>query len=121
MNYPDREFRWWIYLPSHSTFLLRSGRETSGTTRIDVAFNDVSALELPVIMSGLTIEKPEPVKVRELLARGCVNAHTLDNLMTVRGSGYEGYIVAAIIGTDESAKRFQEDDVWGICSWAWGV
>ncbi|MEV7907767.1 hypothetical protein [Streptomyces anulatus] len=87
---------------------------------MDIAFNDVSALELPMTVHGLVIERPSREKALDLLARGMVNEHTFDKLLTVRGSGYAGYIVGTVIGTDESTKRFQEDDAWGICSWAWG-
>ncbi|MFI6395415.1 hypothetical protein ACIBHY_28305 [Nonomuraea sp. NPDC050547] len=44
MDYPDRRFRLWVYVPTHSKLLLRSGRETSGTTTIDIAFAGVASL-----------------------------------------------------------------------------
>jgi hypothetical protein len=113
IDYPDRRFRLWIYLPSHSKLLLRSGRETSSTTTIDIAFGDVSAVSLPVSMDGLTIESPDSKSIRNVAAQLGPRLD-LDNLLIVRGRDYRGYVVASMVETDEHDRRLRERDKWGI-------
>ncbi|MFI6497914.1 hypothetical protein [Nonomuraea typhae] len=113
VDYPDRKFRLWIYTPSHSKLLLRSGLETSGTTTIDIAFGDVSAVSLPVSMNGLTIEAPDAQSARAVADQ--LGSHLdPDRLLVVRGQGYRGYVVASIVEMDEHHRRLRERDKWGI-------
>ncbi|MEU4540299.1 hypothetical protein AB0G15_36215 [Streptosporangium sp. NPDC023825] len=116
LSYPDRRFRLWAYVPTHSNLLIRSGKETSGTTRIDIAFNGVSVVNLPVLMEGLTIERPDPRSARTMDVAGGLDGFSARRLLIVRGVGYEGHIVALKFETDESDKRFPERDKWGIAS-----
>ncbi|MGW4407559.1 hypothetical protein ACWEJ6_26290 [Nonomuraea sp. NPDC004702] len=111
--FPERTFRMWIYVPTHSKLLLRSGVDTSGTTTIDIAFGDVSAVSLPVSMEGLTIERPDAQAVNAVTAQ-LGPRHDLDNLLIVRGRDYRGYVVAGIVETDEHERRLRERDRWGI-------
>ncbi|MEV4800215.1 hypothetical protein AB0K18_09365 [Nonomuraea sp. NPDC049421] len=113
--YREREFRLWSYVPSHSRLLLRSGRETSGTTRIDIAFGDVSAVSLPVLMDGLTVEQPDAQATHDVAARLGPRAQ-LDDLLILRGHGYHGYVLASLVEVDESDRPLWEPDKWGICS-----
>ncbi|WP_440082053.1 hypothetical protein [Streptosporangium sp. LJ11] len=113
IDYPERIFRLWIYVPTHSKLLLRSGLETSGTSRIDIAFGGVLAVSLPVSMEGLTIGKPDSKSIRSVAAQ-LGSRLNLDDLLIVRGRDYGGYIVASIIEIDESDRRMREQDKWGI-------
>lgn len=113
IDYPERRFRLWVYVPSHSKLLLRSGLETSGTSRIDIAFGGVLAVSLPVSMDGFTIEKPDAQSIRSV-ATQLGPRLDLDDLLIVRGRDYSGYIVASIIEIDESDRRMREQDKWGI-------
>jgi hypothetical protein len=113
IDYPARIFRLWIYVPTHSNLLLRSGLETSGTTTIDIAFRGVSAVSLPVSMDGLTIGKPDQQSIRAVAAQ-LGSSLNLDNLLIVRGQQYWGYVVARRVETDEHDRRFRERDKWGI-------
>lgn len=114
-GYPKRRFRMWAYVPSHSRLLIRSGRETSGTTRIDIAFGDVSAVSLPVTMDGLIIDSPSRRQLRDLAP--LIGFEPIrEHVMIVAGKSYRGYVVASFLGVDESNRAFHEPDKWGILS-----
>lgn len=113
-EYPERKFRLWVYAPSFSRLLLRSGKETSGTTTIDIAFGDVDWINLPIIMTGLIIERPTATKMRQILTSEAARELNPNKIMTVYGSNYEGYISAGLMESDENDLWFRERDKWGI-------
>jgi hypothetical protein len=55
----DRRFQLWSYRVSHSQLLLRSVKDAEHTSRIDVLFKGVDALDLPTRLDGLVIENCE--------------------------------------------------------------
>jgi hypothetical protein len=52
-----RHFQVWRYTVSHAQLLLRSTRDDSHTTRIDVLFKGVDRVDLPTSFNGLSIEQ----------------------------------------------------------------
>ncbi|MGW6495627.1 hypothetical protein [Nonomuraea angiospora] len=56
LSFPDRRFRLWTYVPSHSELVLRTELEPPAP-HIELLFKAVRHLDLPVTMSGgLVIE-----------------------------------------------------------------
>lgn len=50
-----REFRLWLYTVGHKTLLLRSVKNASASTRIDLVFKPVERLSLPTTLDGIDL------------------------------------------------------------------
>jgi hypothetical protein len=113
-NYPDREFRLWMYVPTHSKLLLRSGLETSGISRIDILFTSVSWVSLPLVLDGMKVETWDPAWPTGELERWMGPSFDTTGLMMFQGKNYKGFVRAEIIQADESNLLFRDLDIWGV-------
>lgn len=64
-----REFRIWSFTVGHKELLLRSTKENSLTTRVDVLFVNVAAINLPTTLPEIDVVEADE---RERVARGIV-------------------------------------------------
>lgn len=60
LSYESRRFQVWSYSVSHSQLLIRSVKEGSHDTVVDVLFKGVSFLQLHTWLDGLVIVEVEP-------------------------------------------------------------
>ncbi|MBE1468226.1 hypothetical protein [Kibdelosporangium phytohabitans] len=97
--------------------LLRAGKESSGTVRVDVAFINVEWMNIPVYMDGLIVEQSSLGEVNGLIDQEGGVLSGSQNIFMLRGMGYRGYLAAGSVEVDESDKGYNEVDSWGICSW----
>jgi len=51
-----REFQVWLYATGHSQLLIRSNKDSSNTTRINLLFKDVSHISIPILLNGISVE-----------------------------------------------------------------
>ncbi|GLX96738.1 hypothetical protein [Herbidospora sp. NBRC 101105] len=115
--YPDRQFRLWAYVPTHSKLLLRSGDETPDGIRIDIAFLSVRWIELPLIMQGLLISRL-PSRTEGVASGAPPELNKAEQWFLVKGDNYRGSLVAQSFEIDERrGARFRDIDKWGICEW----
>ncbi|MFC0112295.1 hypothetical protein [Kibdelosporangium aridum] len=117
IDLPGREFRVWTYAPGHSTLLLRSGKESSGTTRIDVVFMNVGWLNIPIYMNGLVVERPSSVEVSRIVERDKAISGRVKEILIVRGADYRGHLIAGAVEVDESDRAYNEIDKWEVGYW----
>jgi hypothetical protein len=100
----NRVFSVFGYAMSHGVLLLRSGKSNeTPTTRVDIMFQDVRALEIRMWFKGIRIEEVDPSyldgqksKPEEMIEPGNI-------VYALTSSRWQGFIVAGIV-------RFHEDD-----------
>jgi hypothetical protein len=100
----NRTFSVFGYAMSHGVLLLRSGKSNeTPTTRVDIMFQDVRALEIRAWFKGIRIEEVDATylegqnsKPEEMIEHGNV-------VYALTSSGWRGFIVGGIV-------RFHEDD-----------
>jgi hypothetical protein len=104
----DRRFFLVSYEASHGLLLFRSPKHRHGaTTRIDVLFQDVRALELRVWTEGLSIAEVDPSNIADAPSRPGVLIESGNRVYALGGDGWTGFIVGGIMRTAED-----EGEAW---------
>jgi hypothetical protein len=93
----------WDFVVSHSQLLLRATKDQAHPTRLDVAFGGVAAVNLPVFMSGVTIDEADPSLRDEILRATHVDVPEERRVFLVEGPDFKGWVIAGILS-------FVEDD-----------
>jgi hypothetical protein len=98
-----RRFSIFGYSMSHGLLLLRSGKSNeSPTSRVDILFQDVRAMEIRAWFQGITIEEVDdpqflegqPSKPAEMIEPG-------NKIYSLVSDGWRGFIVGGIVGLKE--------------------
>ena len=106
----ERNFSLHLYFVSHGLLLLRSGKDEGNPTRIDILFQDVRWMALPVWFDGLRIEHgnladlplPLTAKIRE-------EAHFM-SVFKVVSQGVTHYVLASdCISVAEDRGNYAEN------------
>ena len=84
----NRKFDLWYYTVSHRMMLLRSAG-SGAQPNLDLIFTDVSYLEMPSELKGLTVAEPTPEEMEYLRERAAEKPETV----TVLVSGEKRYFV----------------------------
>jgi hypothetical protein len=110
-----RRYQLWQYSVSHGQLLLRSPKDATHGTRVDVLFSGVRSLNLPTLIDGLSIEESkEPAAVRDVGnlgawstggERASLNGYKLYRL---KGPDCDGHIVAASVTHLEDEGEYHE-------------
>jgi hypothetical protein len=104
----DRHFFLVSYQASHGLLLFRSPKERGGmTTRLDVLFNDVRAIELRVWTESLFIEEVEAGSIADALSRPIALVEPGNRVYALGGDDWKGFVVGGIVMTAEDDK-----DMW---------
>ena len=102
----NRMFQVWRYTVSHHQLLLRSNKENSFPTRLEVLFKNVAFMAVPPVMRGVTIT--------ECGAAGdelpsFLNAFQISKpWYRIETEGAAGYIAAGAIVTNEDDRGYEE-------------
>lgn len=115
MNFPrrfDREFQVWAYTVGHGQLLLRSNRTAERSTRIDILFKDVGALNMPTILRDLTIAEAtaEEFGLNRRIAES-------RRVFRVSSLDYLGFVVAGAVAMQEDDREY--NDPSALCSGRW--
>ena len=97
---PDRAFRMHAFFQGHSQLLLRAERHAGYSvpqypTRIDILFKAVEFVKLPTTMRGFSLSTATPGDGSVAEAWLPRSFGPGSEVFVVRGSDYEGYVVAA--------------------------
>ena len=105
----NRDFQIWKYTVGHSQLLLRSTKTPACPSRVDVFFKNVGALNLPSNFSGLSIVEcsiTEAAKVNTFDPLSIAQGQR--KLFFVRGSAFEGYVIAGVVVWHEDDREYHE-------------
>lgn len=95
-----RRFELWRYTVSHGQLLLRSNKSNEHSTRVEILFKGVHAMNLCSLMRGISIG-PCPAGSAEYALIGAVNLRDA-NLYRVATDDFSGYVAAlAMFATED--------------------
>lgn len=102
----DRFFAVHRYEQPHGLLLFRSLKGRHGaSTRIDVLFQDVRALEIRFWTSGLQIDELDVAQVVRAASNPIALMEPGNRVFGLSGDGWSGFILGGVVSTSES-----EDD-----------
>jgi hypothetical protein len=102
----ERDFQVWLYTVSHAQLLLRSTRSSEHGTRVDILFKDVQAVQLPTTLRGLkmvVMSRPDAIETSKRMG---VNLRGNHSVFLLRGSNYEGFVIAGGAFTHEDEGEY---------------
>lgn len=102
----DRIFEVWRYTVSHRQLLLRSNKENSSPTRLEILFKDVVFMAIPSVMKGVTIT--ECGAVDDELPAGMAAFRVSKPWYRIETDGAVGYIAAGAVVTNEDNFGYEE-------------
>ena len=97
----SRTFQLWKYLVGHRQLLLRSNRSEAVSTRLDVLFKNVTVINLPTHLDGLSVALAPEHEAESVRGERGVEARDGQQVYSVRGQNYRGYVIAGSIFTHE--------------------
>ena len=100
----DRPFQIWSYVVSHRQLLLRSNKDGSQTSRVDVLFKNVREIKLPTDLDRLEVREATV----EDLARLGIGTDPSAKVFVVLGGAHEGYVIAGVVAAAEDDKDYYE-------------
>ncbi len=110
---PDRHFQVWAYSVSMRRLLLRSTKSVSSdrenfTTRIDVYFQNVKAMNLPTSMDGLVITHAERGAAVRISDETRLLPDDSTKFFDIECSRRKGFVVASLAVETEDEGEYNE-------------
>jgi hypothetical protein len=110
---PDRVFQLWAYTVGMGRLLLRSTKSEQFDTRIDVLFQNVQALQLPSMLSGLVIATADSAEAERITRATGLLPDDDRTFFTLTGSNFAGYVVAGVVvSCEDTGDYFEPSEVW---------
>jgi hypothetical protein len=104
----SRRFQMWTYTVGHKTLLLRSPKATGLSTRVDILFKNVAAIQLPTTMEGLAISEATAEEAAEFNLQRTSTRLRTRKAFIVRGSNFAGYVIAGAVAWHEDECEYYE-------------
>lgn len=107
MNF-NRPFVLFSYTASHGLLLLRSGKSSMHSTRIDVLFQDVVAMECRSSLNSLIVEEMGPEFLKDVRSRAADVMEPGHKVYSLSSGNWVGFIVGGIVSQHEDQREFFE-------------
>lgn len=101
----DRTFQIWEYKVSHSQLLLRSVKDSSKDTRIDILFKNVGIIFIPTLLAQIKIRETNPLAVSLVGDEDFLQGR---RIFQIESAGYSGYVAAGIMVHLEDQGDYDE-------------
>ncbi len=112
VEYRDRRFQLWAYSVSMSRLLLRSTKGEDAATRIDVLFQNVTAVSLPALLVGVVVRSADDEEQKWIADSSGVEVVS-GRAFVVEGDGYRGYVVAGVVvEASDEGEYFEPSSLW---------
>jgi hypothetical protein len=113
LGWPNRDFKLWGYTVGMGRLLLRSVKdagqgEGAASTRIDVLFQGVAAIQLPTSLPSLRVARADMVESALITKQTSLQQTEHQLFFAVSGREFVGYVVAAAIASDEDEGEYYE-------------
>jgi hypothetical protein len=89
-----RPFQLWLHVVSHRNLLLRSVKSPAESTRVDILFHNVRAIQIPTLMDSLRIGIESTESLEQACANFGVHATADCRLYSLRSDNFSGFIIA---------------------------
>jgi hypothetical protein len=107
-----RPFQQWRWNVGHSELLLRSNKDASNSTRIEILFKPVDALKIRALMNGLRIVEVDDSEAEAIRLDAALDEKSMpaisrqSRIYAVESGVFRGYIVAAVIFVHEDDLEY---------------
>ncbi|MEQ1954372.1 hypothetical protein [Mesorhizobium sp. CN2-181] len=108
-----RRFECWAYTVSHQKLLLRSPKNDTHSTRVDVLFSEIEAHLIFPVFPALSILQSGNLG-RFPVQLPATNLTFQPFLFELQSARVTGYIVARSIQFMEDDGEYHEPDAWGV-------
>jgi hypothetical protein len=109
----DRVFQLWSYTVSMGRLLLRSTKSDQFETRVDVAFQNVQAVQLPTLLPGLAVSEADTAETERIVKETGLLPDDDRKFFSVIGSNFTGYVVAGVVvSCEDSGEYYEPSQVW---------
>ena len=109
---PERIFQLWAFSVGMKRMLLRSTKNATFPTRIDVYFQGVDVLQIPTLLDGLVVTDADH-ELAERIERETGILPDDRRFFAVETAGRIGYIVAAVMVSEEDeGEYFDPSKLW---------
>lgn len=109
----DRVFQLWSYSVSMKRLLLRSTKSDQFQTRVDVAFQNVQAVQLPTLLPGLVVAGADPAEIERIIKETGLLPDDDRKFFSMLGSNFTGYVVAGVVAScEDSGEYYEPSQVW---------
>ena len=106
-SFPGRRFQVWEYRVGHKQLLLRSTKDGSHPTRVEIAFKDVRAMQIPTLIEELSISVADAALATDARAQsGGDQASAV--VFAISGLGFRGYVVAGVAYGHEDQGEYSD-------------
>jgi hypothetical protein len=106
----QRRFQQWRWSVGHSELLLRSNKDTSNPTRIEILFKPVVALKIRAHMEGLRIVELDDSDAEAIKLDAALDEKSScsSKIYALESGVFRGYIVAAVMVVHEDDLEYYE-------------
>jgi len=109
----ERTFQIWAYTVGMKRLLLRSTRNETFSTRIDVLFQNVKALSLPTFLEGMVVSEADGELADRIEAETgflCEEGSRFFRVDTAHGVGY--LVAGVMVGREDEGEYFEPSELW---------
>lgn len=109
---PERRFQLWDYTVGMARLLLRSTKNETFTTRIDVLFQNVKAMQLPTSLDGLVVTEADDELAKRIASETGIlreESHFFA-IETARGVGY--VVAGVMVSREDEGEYFDPSELW---------
>lgn len=104
----SRSFYIFSYTISHGLLLLRSDKTDRHSSRVDILFQDVIAIESRMKLDKLTISEEEPSFLKGVRSNPAAIMEPGHKVYSLKCDGWTGYVVGGIMRVHEDDKNLFE-------------
>ena len=113
VDFQERVFQLWAYTVSMGRLLLRSTKNETFLTRVEVLFQNVKAVRLPTVLEGLVVSEADPGLVQQIEAETGLTRDDGTHFFCLRTSHGVGYVVAGVVVSEEDeGEYFEPSKLW---------
>lgn len=109
----DRIFQVWAYTVGMSRLLLRSTKNETFATRVEVLFQNVKAMQLPTSLEGLVVAEADADLAQRIEAETGLTRGEGAQFFGLWTAHRVGYVVAGVVITEEDeGEYFEPSALW---------
>jgi len=104
----ERIFQVWSYTVGMGRLLLRSTKNETFTTRVEVLFQNVKAMQLPTSLEGLVVAEADAELAQRIEAETGLTRGEGARFFGLWTSHRVGYVVAGVVVSEEDEGEYYE-------------
>jgi hypothetical protein len=113
VDQPHRVFQMWQYGVGMKRLLIRSTKNDTFASRIDVLFQNVKAMKVPTLLHGLVVVEADPDQVVRISKETGLLPDRETIIFSVRSPAYDGYIVAGVcVQAEDEGEYYDPSQLW---------